>query len=150
MCLHIHTTVSLHSYEYSKNNRLCKDKIHYITMILHWNYINRKKKILIKQDQQYSDPKACIALKVKSISQINKKKWSKKFYEKKKKKKKKKFFFFFFCENEKLDDPRYLGDFYYRGTMNVPCIRESTSICNWVTFYVHTFINWRKLLCTFL
>ena len=41
---------------------------------------------------------------------------------------------FFFCENEKLNYPRFLGDFYYHGTMNVPCISESTSIRNWVTF----------------
>ena len=69
-------------------------------MILHWNYINRKTIILIKQDQQYSDPKACIALKVKSISQINKKKMVKKILwkKKKKKKKKKKFFFFSFVK----------------------------------------------------
>ena len=40
----------------------------------------------------------------------------------------------FFCENEKLDYPRFLGDFYCNGTMNLPCIREPTSIRNWVTF----------------
>ena len=53
----------------------------------------------------------------------------KKFVEKKKSKKN-----FFFCETEKLDYPRFLGVFYYHGTMNLPCIREPTSIRNWVTF----------------
>ena len=52
----------------------------------------------------------------------------KKFVEKKNFKKK------IFCETEKLDYPRFLGDFYYHGTMNLPCIREPTSIRNWVTF----------------
>ena len=52
----------------------------------------------------------------------------KNFYEKKIKKN------IFFCENEKLDYPRFLGVFYYHGTMNLPCIREPTSIRNWVTF----------------
>ena len=42
--------------------------------------------------------------------------------------------FFFFCENEKLNYARFLGDFYYHGTMNVPCISEKMSIRNWVTF----------------
>ena len=51
---------------------------------------------------------------------------------KKNQKKSKKFFFF--CENEKLDYPRFLGDFYYHGKMNVPCISEPKSIRNWVTF----------------
>ena len=32
------------------------------------------------------------------------------------------------CENEKLDYPRFLVDFYYHGTINVPCIREPMSI----------------------
>ena len=45
---------------------------------------------------------------------------SKNFYKKKKK----------FCENETLDYPRFLVDFYYHGTINVPCIREPTSIRN--------------------
>ena len=50
-----------------------------------------------------------------------------------------KFFFFskkknFFCENEKLDYTRFLEDFYYHGTLNLPCIRGLTSIRNWVTF----------------
>ena len=54
---------------------------------------------------------------------------SKKNFEKKKIKKKN-----FFCENEKLNYPRFLGDFYYHGTMNVPCISELLSIRNWVTF----------------
>ena len=52
----------------------------------------------------------------------------KNFYEKKIKKN------IFFCENEKLDYPRFLVDFYYHGTINVPCIKEPTSIRNWVTF----------------
>ena len=54
---------------------------------------------------------------------------SKKNFEKKKIQKK-----IFFCENEKLNYPRLLGDFYYHGTMNVPCISELSSIRNWVTF----------------
>ena len=49
----------------------------------------------------------------------------------KKKKIKKKIFF---CETEKLDYPRFLGDFYYHGILNLPCISKSTSIRNWVTF----------------
>ena len=53
------------------------------------------------------------------------KKFSKKFFSKKKN---------FFCENEKSNYPRFLGDFYYHGTMNIPCISEMSSICNWVTF----------------
>ena len=53
-------TVSLRSYEYSKNNKLCKIKIHYIPMILYLNYINRKMVFSIKQDERYSDPKAHI------------------------------------------------------------------------------------------
>ena len=48
------------------------------------------------------------------------------------------FFFFtkkiFFCENEKLDCTRFLEDFYYHGTLNLPSIRGLTSICNWITF----------------
>ena len=40
----------------------------------------------------------------------------------------------FFCENEKLNYFRFLGHFYYHGTMNLPCISKSTSIRNWVTF----------------
>ena len=44
------------------------------------------------------------------------------------------FFFNFFCENRKLDYHRFLGDIFYHGTLNLPCIRESTSIRNWVTF----------------
>ena len=61
---------------------------------------------------------------------MSKKNLKKKFSKKKKNFKKKKIF----CENEKLNYPRFLGDFYYHGTMNVPCISESTSIRNWVTF----------------
>ena len=47
----------------------------------------------------------------------------------------------FFCENEKLDYPRFLEDFYYHGTMILPCIREPTSIRNWVTFCGRSIIN---------
>ena len=55
----------------------------------------------------------------------------KKFVEKKNSKKK-----FLFCENEKLDYPRFLGHFYYHGTIDLPCISKPTSIRNWVTFCV--------------
>ena len=53
-------TASLRSCEYSKNNKLCMIKIHYIPMILYLNYINRKTFYSIKQDQRYSNPKAHI------------------------------------------------------------------------------------------
>ena len=53
----------------------------------------------------------------------------KKFVEKKKFQKKN-----FFCETEKLDYPKFLGDFYYHGRLNLPCIREQMRIRNWVTF----------------
>ena len=43
----------------------------------------------------------------------------------------------FFCENEKLDYTRFLEDFYYHGTLILPCIRGRTSIRNWVTFCEH-------------
>ena len=39
-----------------------------------------------------------------------------------------------FCENEKLNYFRFLGHFYYHGTLNVPSISELKSIRNWVTF----------------
>ena len=47
---------------------------------------------------------------------------------------KKIFDFYFFCENSKLVYPRYLGYFYYHGTMILPCIRQQETIHNWVTF----------------
>ena len=30
--------------------------------------------------------------------------------------------------------PRYLADFYYRGTLILQCIKQSATIRNWVTF----------------
>ena len=41
-----------------------------------------------------------------------------------------------FCETEKSDYPRFLGHFYYHGTIDLPCISKPTSIRNWVTFCV--------------
>ena len=38
------------------------------------------------------------------------------------------------CENLKLVYSRFLRDFYYHGTMNVPCIRRQETIRNWGTF----------------
>jgi len=38
------------------------------------------------------------------------------------------------CENSKFDNPRFLGAFYYHGTMNVPCISKQESIRNWRTY----------------
>jgi hypothetical protein len=38
------------------------------------------------------------------------------------------------CENSKLVYPRYLGYFYYHGTIILPCIRQQETIRNWVTF----------------
>ena len=43
-------------------------------------------------------------------------------------------FFIFFCENSKLLQPRFFRDFYFHGTMNVPCTRQQESIRNWRTF----------------
>ena len=48
----------------------------------------------------------------------------------------------FFCENEKSNNPRFLGDFYYHGTINVPSISESMSIRNWVTFCANSIGLW--------
>ena len=69
---------------------------------------------------------------------------SKKIFKKKIFKKK-----IFFCENEKLNYFRFLGHFYYHGTLNVPCISESKSIRNWVTF-CGLIIIYLLLLLTFL
>ena len=51
------------------------------------------------------------------------KKRMKKFWKKKKKSKKRKFF----CDNSKLDKTKFLGDFYFHRTMNVP-----SSIQKWL------------------
>ena len=87
------------------------------------------------EDQRYSGPKAEIGLKMEIIFKIKKprpKKFVKKICQKKKNS----------CENEKLDLPRYLGTFYYHGTMILSCISEPTSIRNWVTFCDFTIYNY--------
>ena len=43
-------------------------------------------------------------------------------------------FIYFVCENSKLVYPRYLGYFYYHGTMILPCIRQPETFRNWVNF----------------
>ena len=97
---------------------ICMNKIHCITITLHLHYINRKTVFFQLHKIKSTPSLACIALKINSIPEI------KKIVEKKKKN----------CENEKLDYPRYLGEFYYHGTMNLLCISKPTSIHNWVTF----------------
>ena len=56
--LFVGDTDSLRSCEYSKNNKLFDNKIHYISMILYLNYMNKKLFFSIQEDQKYSDPKA--------------------------------------------------------------------------------------------
>ena len=36
--------------------------------------------------------------------------------------------------SQSTDYPRYLGDFYYGGTLILQCIKQLATICNWVTF----------------
>ena len=58
---------------------------------------------------------------------------------------------FFFCENEKWNYPRFLEDFHYHGTMNVPCISEKMSIRNWVTFCGWSICHvWSQILPRYL
>ena len=47
-----------------------------------------------------------------------------------------------FCENSKLVYPRYLGYFYYHGTMIFPCIRQQETIRNCVTFCARITLSW--------
>ena len=52
------STASLRSCEYSFYNESFDDKIHYITIILSLNYINKKIVLSIKENQKYSDFKS--------------------------------------------------------------------------------------------
>ena len=36
--------------------------------------------------------------------------------------------------SQSTDNPRYLGDFYYGGTLILQCIKQPATIRNWVTF----------------
>ena len=51
------------------------------------------------------------------------------------------------CENSKSLYPRFLGDFYFYGTMNVSCTRQQESIRNWGTFCVPTPTKSRNPTC---
>ena len=95
-------------------------------MILYLKYINRKT-VFFQLNKIKVTPILKLTL-VKRLKIYSKKNRQKHLLKKKISKK------YFFCENEKLDYPRFLGDFYYHGTMNLPCIIELTSIRNWVTF----------------
>ena len=39
-----------------------------------------------------------------------------------------------FCMYQSTDYPKYLGDFYYGGTLILQCIKQLATIPNWVTF----------------
>ena len=104
------------------------NKIHYITIILYLHYINRKTFFFSITQYQKCSILKLVCLKDYKYTR-NKKKCIKKFSKKKKFQKK-----IFFCENEKLNYPRFLGHFYYHGTLNVPSISKKMSIRNWGTF----------------
>ena len=117
------------------------DKIHYIPMILYLNYIHKKNQFFFQLNRIKGPPILRLTLLKRLKVSSKEKKWPIKFVKKKKKKIKKRFF----CENQKLDYPRFLGDFYYQGTINLPCISKPTSIRNWVTFCGCIILKWTKL-----
>ena len=54
-------------------------------------------------------------------------------------------FYYYFCDNSKLVKPRFLRDFYFHGTLNVPCTSKQESIRNWRTFCgqtYHSLLSW--------